>query len=87
MNSLMLSCRKATFLIEKKSEEDLKWLEKMQLFFHTRMCDACLRYAHQSHLLDEAFTRHSNGNAEILTPLKPLSNEVKEKIIRKIQEQ
>jgi len=49
----MLSCYKATELIEKKSVFILSPVEKAQLYLHTRVCDACRNYQKQSKLLDE----------------------------------
>lgn len=48
----MLSCRKATELIEKQSLFELNTLEKTQLFFHLKVCDACKQYQKQSTIID-----------------------------------
>lgn len=58
MNMLMLSCRKATELIEKNLFIGLNSREKVQLFMHTSMCDACKRYSHQSEELDAIIKNH-----------------------------
>jgi hypothetical protein len=52
MNTLMLSCRKATELIEKQSVFELNTLEKTQLFFHLKVCEACKQYEKQSTIID-----------------------------------
>ncbi len=52
LNTLMLSCHKATELIEKKTVFSLSPAEKVQLYLHTRVCDACRNYQKQSELLD-----------------------------------
>lgn len=44
---MMLSCRKATELIEKKAHFRLNILEKIQLRLHTSMCQACHHYENQ----------------------------------------
>lgn len=51
---ILLSCKKATELIEKKSLFGLSWIEKTQLRLHTNVCDGCTIYQQQSLLLDEA---------------------------------
>ena len=53
MTYLMLSCRKATELIEKKIGFSLNSRERMQLFLHTSMCSACRSYEKQSKSLDQ----------------------------------
>lgn len=87
MNILMLSCRKATELVEKKLDNKLSILEKVQLYMHTRMCNACRHYEQQSKLIDEALKRHANGSSKEIPKVKPLSNEMKEKIIRDLHKQ
>lgn len=87
MNILMLSCRKATELIEKELDYKLSILEKIQLYMHTHMCDACRHYQQQSQLIDEALKRHLNGSSEKIPKVEPLSNEIEEKIIRNLHKQ
>lgn len=82
MNWLMLSCRKSTELIEKESFAGLKGMEKIQLFLHTSMCDACTSYYKQSHFIDNA-ARHQN--ADVKKQL--LSEKVKMEIISKLEQQ
>jgi len=52
MNFLMLSCRKATSLIEKKSMFRLSLKEQVQLHIHSNLCDACSSYQKQSEQID-----------------------------------
>lgn len=52
MHLLMLSCKKATELIEKKSLVGLSFQEKFQLRIHKSMCDACSSYEKQSLKID-----------------------------------
>lgn len=54
MHFMVLSCRKATRLIEKKHAHGLKPLESIQLKVHTSMCSACSAFEKQSKILDEA---------------------------------
>jgi hypothetical protein len=49
----MLSCDKATELIDKRSVIDITCNEKWQLKFHTIMCKACHEYRKQSKFMDK----------------------------------
>jgi hypothetical protein len=52
MNWLMLSCKKATELMEKQSLVGLSSKEKFRLKMHTIMSDGCTTYQKQSLLID-----------------------------------
>ncbi len=54
----MLSCDKATELIDKKSVTDITCNEKWQLKFHTMMCKACHEYQKQSKFLDKILSHN-----------------------------
>ena len=49
---IMLSCKKAAELIDKKSVTSLTLKEKLQLQMHNAICDGCLAYEKQSKLID-----------------------------------
>ncbi len=53
MHFIILSCRKASELIEKKQLFKLSFREKIQLNMHTSICDACARYEKQSEQLNQ----------------------------------
>lgn len=57
MNRLLLSCFKATELIEKRLHIKLSWKESLRLRVHTLMCDACSLYDKQSKLLEEGVSK------------------------------
>ncbi|MFA6456065.1 MAG: hypothetical protein WCW40_04520 [Bacteroidota bacterium] len=59
MTSLMVSCKKATELIEKNSIAGLSLTEKLQLRMHTAMCSACTNYQKQSLYIDTLLKRSS----------------------------
>ena len=83
MNYLMLSCKKATELIEKRSLVRLTFKEKVQLHMHKSMCDACTTYEKQSKKIDELL--HGHIHDAIIDKTAILNNEVlKEKIINNI---
>jgi hypothetical protein len=86
MNYMFLSCRKATELIEKKLLIGLNSKEKVQLVFHTGMCDACKKYSHQSEELDRMIKNHvENYDPD---PTEPAANnhKLKEKIVSSIDD-
>ncbi len=83
MNKLMLSCKKATELIEKKAAKKLGLIEAIRLRMHTLMCSACAAYEKHSHTLDQVlskWTKKEENNKN-----KTLSDDVKSKIINKIK--
>ena len=53
MNAMMLSCVKATELMEMKEHIPLGLLKTMQLHMHTAMCSGCRNYLKQSRLINE----------------------------------
>ena len=65
MNILMLSCEKASGLIDKSLHFPLNPIEKIQLFFHTRMCDACRGYQQQSNTMEVLMKQHINKQTDL----------------------
>jgi hypothetical protein len=83
MNILMLSCIKATELIEKKTCVKLSFWEKGMLGMHKSMCSACTAYEKQSKLLDKFLQGHIHDCNEENIPL--IKNaELKRQIISKL---
>lgn len=82
MNKLMLSCQTATGLMEKKHRARLAFGEKMQLAFHTAMCDACRRYEQQSRLLEHLFKSKETDTGS--PGLEDASDELEEKILQQL---
>lgn len=64
----MLSCKRATELIEKKSILGLSWKENVQLKVHTKMCDACSHYQKQSKEIDTLIDKHIHSTDENKVP-------------------
>lgn len=54
----MLSCVKATTMIEKKYFDELSRRENLRLKLHTSMCNACSQYERQSKMLNHAISLH-----------------------------
>lgn len=83
MNYLMLSCKKATELIEKRTLIKLSFKEKVQLRMHKSMCDACNAYEKESRKIDDLLHKHIHDDS--FENKAVLSNEtLKEKIINNI---
>ncbi len=68
MKLLMISCKKATYLLSKKEENRLSLLDRIRLKSHLALCYICRRFEEQTQLI----TRHSHKDAEnaCLTPEK-----------------
>jgi len=65
MKYLMLSCREATRLTEKKlTVGKLSFWGNLQLAMHIRMCDRCQRYAGQSAVIEKALHRQFEAKDE-----------------------
>ena len=82
MKILMISCKKATELIEKKLYFDLSFKEKVKLNIHTTMCNACKNYELQSIAIDEALQQYVEEIPPENTEYVP---ELKEKIKARIE--
>ncbi len=83
INLLLLSCKKASELIDKSSMVKLNTRERVMLRMHTSMCDACSAYQSQSKVIDTVLHKHLNKTEESSVP--PVVNdELKSKIISKL---
>lgn len=79
----MLSCRKATELIEKRSVFELNTLEKTQLFFHLKVCEACKQYEKQSTIIDSIMKdTYKSDKSEVEELIQP--TEADKALIQKI---
>ncbi len=86
MNFLFLSCIKASELIEKNLDKKLTSKEKIQLYVHTKMCDACNAYQKQSKQLDNALHKHFTSDQIDLQKDPPhLSDQFKKGLLEKIK--
>ena len=80
MRKIMLSCKAATLLIEKKHRARLTMKENVQLALHKTMCDACRLYEKQSEFLERLFK-----NSEIHEQLSEHScKELEEQILTRL---
>ncbi len=85
MNKMMLSCKRATELMDKKAYVNLSSVENFQLFLHTRMCDACRLYKKQSRLLESILKKQAQEPDESNHATETLSKEIKSQIINKLE--
>ena len=83
MNIFMLSCKKATGLIEKKLHFRLSKIERLQLFLHKSMCDACTAYETQSKLLDKMLKQNSDITEQ--HPSEKASEDFKKNLIGRLK--
>ena len=80
MNWMMLSCKKATELIEKKSLVDLSAKEKIMLKLLTSMCEGCSAYQTQSLLIDELLQHHITNFSSNDIKMESLENRILSKL-------
>ncbi len=79
----MLSCKRASALIDKKIEMKLSWKENMQLTMHKSMCGACSAYEKQSKLIDKILHSHIHSDSETNFPVIE-NKELQKQIISKL---
>lgn len=84
LHILVLSCKRATFLIEKSHGRRLGLIDRFQLKIHLKLCDGCVRYQKQS-LFIENLLINDPKNVSNLSDLK-LSEKSKELIQKAIEE-
>lgn len=65
MNAMMLSCVKATQLMEMKEVAPLGFIKTMQLHMHTAMCSGCRNYMKQSHLINQLLYKNLSVIPEV----------------------
>jgi len=63
----MLSCVKATELMERKELVPLNLVQKMQLKMHVAMCSGCRNYMKQTALINKLLNKHFNASSSIDT--------------------
>lgn len=75
MSLLLMTCKRATELIEKRSVAGLTIVERFRLRLHTSMCRACSEYKTQSNFLQKVlqkwFAEHDHQeDAKLPEPVK-----------------
>lgn len=66
MNQLLISCKKATELVEKQKVTSLTFIEKGQLKMHLSLCKACHSYSLQSSIIDSFIANRKSANSTIV---------------------
>lgn len=79
---LMLSCKKAAELIDRKSVTRLSIVEQWQLSFHMRMCKVCSAYEKQSRVIDLTNQKFH----QVTPPAIHLPESAKSKIIKALKD-
>ena len=79
MHILLLSCLKATELIEKRFYFKLSFKERLQLKLHKMVCDACSNYEKQSLVIEKAIGLHQNKQ-QIGIDIKQLKDQISVKL-------
>ena len=80
MNALMISCKKATELTEKRIHFGLTLSESFQWRMHTAMCSACRLYSKQSAFIERTIEKKVSDDSH--TPV--VSDTDAQKLIKKI---
>lgn len=83
MNLIMLSCKRATELVEKKSVDSLSFTENLQLNLHTMFCKTCKAYEKQSQAIDKTLSKWMKNKEEKTSV--HLSENIKSKILKEIK--
>ncbi len=79
MNAMVLSCVKATELMEMKEDVPLGIIKTIQLHMHTAMCSGCRNYMMQSRLINELLQKNYTKATDIEN-----TDELEAKIISKV---
>lgn len=79
MNAMILSCVKATELMELREVAPLSLVEKIQLKMHVTMCSGCKNYMKQTKLINQLLNKNFNS-----TPPTLGTDELEATIIKKL---
>jgi hypothetical protein len=86
MQKLMLSCKKATELIDKKIHSGINREEKVKLYFHTMMCSACNNYEKQSYRIDLAMKDLHSKQINLSPDLSEPPDGITDRVLKKLEE-
>jgi hypothetical protein len=76
-----ITCKEASFLINKKQEASISIIEKLQLSVHLFYCKACTRFYKQTNVLLKLLSKKINQNAP--TTLSTSKKESIQKVLSK----
>lgn len=77
ISTLRVSCRKATDLLERREFRALGTGERIGLWLHLRVCDACRAYERQSIMLDGLMKERSIESGD--------TSALEDRILRELQ--
>lgn len=83
IRAIMISCKEATLLVEKKSIFGLSVSDRFRLKLHTIFCGVCRRYQFQSTRIDRLLHQYLNPAPMVDTPLIQ-NQELKKTIIKNL---
>ncbi|MCU0439965.1 MAG: hypothetical protein MUC49_18930 [Raineya sp.] len=78
---ILLTCKKATELVEKKQNKRISFVENIQLKLHIWICKACAIYEKQSKIIQSFLHKISSNQAT-----QKLSEESKKKILENLKD-
>ncbi len=81
----LLSCTKATGLLEKELYFKLSPIDKIRLFMHTGICGFCHRYKKQSRLLDKIMIKLHETHQHAHEPAEQDITILKQRIINSLE--
>ncbi len=81
MNAMMLSCIKATELMDMKEFETLSFINNLQLKMHTSLCSGCRDYMKQSKLINQLLNK-SRSTSVVVENTKELEEPNTKKLTR-----
>jgi hypothetical protein len=76
---LMINCKEATYLVDKKFETRIGLNQQVKLKFHLILCKVCATYQNQSLVLNNSFKKTLADESNMV-----FVNELKEKIKARI---
>lgn len=79
----MLSCRKASLLMEKRLHARLGVGERFQLFMHKQMCDGCRLYEQQNLFINGLLQKKRTPKDKVAQMKLP--QEVKYRIVKELE--
>ncbi len=80
MNKLLLSCLKATELMEKKFHVKLSFTERLQLKAHKLICKACAEYEEHTLFIDKVLSSPPKNSVQSNKDLEKFKGDIKKKI-------
>jgi hypothetical protein len=83
MRSMMFSCKKAAGLIENSTHIQLRFIERVKLSIHLRLCKTCCAYKTGNEQLTNLIEKHIQSQQSYSDAC--LSRKSKEEIINKIK--